>query len=54
MERLRRIQQDYEQELLLKGSLPHTTEEAVRFHAEQQKTFRITNPIPPSKPNSVN
>ncbi|CAF5166477.1 unnamed protein product, partial [Rotaria magnacalcarata] len=38
MERLRKMQQQYEQELIAKGILPHTTEEAIRQYAEQQRT----------------
>lgn len=38
MQRLRQTQQQYEQELISKGILPYTTEEAIKQYAEQQKT----------------
>ncbi|CAF1461268.1 unnamed protein product [Rotaria sordida] len=43
MERLRQIQQQYEQELISKGILPYTTEEAIKQYAEQQRTRMKTD-----------
>lgn len=43
MERLRQTQQQYEQELISKGIIPHTTEEAIKQYIEQQKTQIITD-----------
>jgi len=43
MERLRQTQQQYEQELLSKGIIPYTTEEAIKQYAEQQQTQIITD-----------
>ena len=45
MERLRQTQQHYEQELISKGILPYTTEEAIRQHAEQQQSQIKTDRI---------
>ena len=42
MERLRQTQQQYEQELISKGLISHTTEEAIKQYAEEQKSQIIT------------
>lgn len=52
MKRLRQNQQEYEQELISKGILPHTTEEAIRQYSEQQRAqIKTSKPI---KSNSNN
>jgi hypothetical protein len=51
MERLRQTQQQYEHELISKGILPYTTEEAIKQHAEQQKTQMTTDKIDSTNPN---
>ena len=45
MKRLRHIQQQHEQELIAKGIMPHTSEEAIKKYAEQQRTQMITDKI---------
>ncbi|UJR31154.1 hypothetical protein I4U23_018661 [Adineta vaga] len=42
MQRLRQSQQDYEQELISKGIMPSTTEQAIQQYAEQQRHVQIT------------
>ena len=53
MERLRRHQQAYEQDLLAKGVIPHTTEEAVRRQAERQQTLLVIDSTPTDRTNPV-
>ncbi|CAF3295168.1 unnamed protein product [Rotaria sp. Silwood2] len=45
MERLRQIQQQDEQDLISKGILPYTTEEAIKQYSEQQRTKMKTDKI---------
>ncbi|CAF0778656.1 unnamed protein product [Adineta steineri] len=45
MQRLRQSQQQYEQELISKGLIPYTTEEAIKNYVEQQRLQIITNNI---------
>jgi hypothetical protein len=53
MERLRQTQQQYEHELISKGIIPYTTEEAIKQHAEQQQTQIKTDKIDQNNPNHV-
>jgi SOS response regulatory protein OraA/RecX len=55
MEHLRQTQQQYEQELISKGILPYTTEEAIKQYAEQQqqRTQIKTDKIDVNKINRV-
>ena len=43
MKRLRQSQQKYEEELVSKGILPHTTDEEIRILAEQRRQQRSTD-----------
>jgi len=45
MQRLRQFQQQYEQELISKGIMPYTTEQAIQHYAEQQRIQMTTNKI---------
>jgi hypothetical protein len=45
MQRLRQFQQQYEQELISKGIMPYTTEQAIQQYAEQQRIQMTTNKI---------
>lgn len=38
MQRLRQNQQQYEQDLISQGLIPHTTEDAIKQLAEQRRT----------------
>ena len=51
MERLRQTQQQYENELISKGILPYTTEDAIKQHAEQQQIQITTDKIDSTNPN---
>jgi hypothetical protein len=53
MERLRQNQQQYEQKLISKGIIPHTTEEVIKQSAEQQGIQMSTNKIEIDHPNHV-
>jgi hypothetical protein len=54
MERLRQTQQQYEQELISKGIIPYTTEEAIKQSAEQQQqTQLLTDKIAPPDSHPV-
>ena len=45
MQRLRQLQQNYEQELVSKGVIPSTTEQVIKKYAEQQHVQVNTNKI---------
>ena len=53
MERRRQNQQQYEQELISKGIMPYTTEEAIKQYAEQQRIQMTTNKIETTNSNHV-
>jgi hypothetical protein len=53
MQRLRRTQQQYEHELISKGIIPYTTEEAIKQYAEHQRTEMKTDHIDPNNTNHV-
>jgi len=54
MKRLRQTQQQYEQDLISKGMLPYTTEEAIKQYAEQRKTQIIIDKTDANNSNRVN
>jgi arginine/lysine/ornithine decarboxylase len=54
MKRLRQTQQQYEQDLISKGIIPYTTEEAIKQYAEQRKTQIITDKTDANNSNRVN
>jgi hypothetical protein len=54
MKHLRQTQQQYEQDLISKGMLPYTTEEAIKQYAEQRKTQIIIDKTDANNSNRVN